>query len=548
MYAFHDSYSEEYRQPFGAALCGSEVRLSLKAPEALEAHLHIYSDRDGKQLIPAERDSAGFYNWLVKMPKDDGLVWYYFVIKDVDGIYCYGNNPQCRGGAGQIYYPGQTPVAYKITVYHRFTSPKWYKEGIVYQIFPDRFRRSKNAPAPEGRHMESWDTLPYYERNEDGSIKQWNFWGGDLKGITEKLQYIKSLGANAIYLNPIFAARSNHRYDTADYFRIDPLLGTEADFRELCRKAAKLGIHIILDGVFNHTGVDSPYFREHPDWYQHDGDQIRCWWGVKDLPQVDELNPEFSEMICGKNGVLRYWLDAGASGWRLDVADELPNEFLMMIRKAVKGHSKENMLIGEVWEDASDKIDYGVRMRFLGGKELDSVMNYPLRADILAFTRREIDAAEFASRQMSRMENYPEEAWQACFNCIGSHDRERIRTLLGSTKAVKFASVMQYCMPGVPVLYYGDEAGLEGGPDPDCRRPFPWGKEDTDLIKHYSALGRLRNASESLKKGSLRVFPGADGILIIERSFGAETLRFSFDPLKLEYRIDRLTAVDLKSL
>ena len=548
MYIYHNSYESEYRKPFGAALCGSEVWLGLNAPDAWEASLHIYSDAEGEKLIPAEKDGRGFFNWTVSMPKADGLVWYYFVINGQDGIVCYGNNPQNRGGEGCIYYQGQTPVSYKISVYHKFSAPSWYKEGIVYQIFPDRFRRSEKAPAIDGRHMEDWDTIPYYIRNEDGSIKEWNFWGGDLKGITEKLSYIKSLGANAIYLNPIFKARSNHRYDTADYFSIDPMLGTEEDFKKLCEKAAKLGIHVILDGVFNHTGVDSSYFRDHPDWYQHDGDQIRCWWGVKDLPQVDELNPEFSAMICGKDGVLRKWLDLGASGWRLDVADELPDEFMVRIRKAVKGQSKDNMLIGEVWEDASDKIDYGVRMHFLGGKELDSVMNYPLREDILAFTRSEISAAEFASRQMSRMENYPPEAFAACFNCIGSHDRERIRTLLGSTKAVRFASVLQYSMPGVPVIYYGDEAGLEGGPDPDNRRTYPWGKEDKDLIAHYKALGRLRNASECLKKGSLRAFEGSDGKLYVERTLGAETLRFSFDALRLEYTIEKLQSIDLAKI
>lgn len=543
MEIYHNSYETEYRKPFGAAPCGSEVQLSLYSPQADSASLRLYTEAEGEKLLPGEKDSRGYFNWTVKMPSKEGLVWYYFIVKGVDGILCYGNNPQNRGGAGTVYCEGQTPVSYKISVYHPFSAPQWYKEGIAYSIFPDRFCRASSDNGC-GRYMEEWDTLPYYIRNDDGSIREWNFWGGDLKGIASKLDHLKSLGVSLIYLNPIFKARSNHRYDTADYFAIDPMLGTEQDFKDLCKKAAKLGIRIMLDGVFNHTGSDSPYFREHPDWYLHDQSGIKCWWGVKDLPEVDELNKEFSKMICGKDGVLAHWIKEGASGWRLDVADELPNEFLRRIRKAVKSAGKDNVLIGEVWEDASDKIDYGVRMEFLGGKQLDSVMNYPLREDILAFTRNEINAAEFASRQMSRMENYPKEAFYACFNCIGSHDRERIMTLLGSEKAVKFATVLQYAMPGVPVIYYGDEFGLDGGRDPENRSTIPW-DEVPKLQKHYEALGALRNASRSLKKGDLRVFSGENDKLIVERSFGAETLRFCFDPVSLTYGISKLERIEL---
>lgn len=546
MELYHDSYETEYRRPFGAAPCGSEVRLRLYAPQADTASLHTYSDAEGDKLIPSEKDSRGFFSWSVRMPDEDGLLWYYFTASGVDGNFYYGNNPKNRGGAGTVYYQDQTPVSFRISVYHPFKTPQWYKEGIVYSIFPDRFCRA-SSDNDFGRHMEDWSTLPYYIRNDDGSIREWNFWGGDIKGIASKLQYLKSLGVSAVYLNPVFAARSNHRYDTSDYFRIDPMLGSEDDMRDLCRRAKKLGIRIILDGVFSHTGIDSPYYREHPDWYLHDENGIKCWWGVKDLPEVNELDPGFSEMICGKEGVLRHWIEAGASGWRLDVADELPNEFLCRIRSSVKSAGEDNVIIGEVWEDASDKVDYGVRMHFLGGRQLDSVMNYPLREDILAFTRSEIDAAEFASRQMSRMENYPGEAFYACFNCIGSHDRERIMTILGSEKAVRFASALQYAMPGVPVIYYGDELGVCGAADPDNRRTMPWGA-DSPLLEHYKALGALRNASESLKKGDFKAFRGEDGKLIIERSFGAEMLRFCFDPLSLTYDIEKPEQSDTESI
>ncbi len=532
--------------------------MRLKAPGSDYAVLRLYTDEAGEGMLQPSSEKDGVYTWRFSAPEDDCVLWYFFVVGANDNVYCYGNNDKQFGGEGRVYRPGETPESFRIGVYHDFKVPAWYKEGIVYQIFPDRFRRTAKLNTPSagitdledlapgavydpdtGRIFEAWDTLPYYIKNKDGSIAHWNFWGGSLAGIEEKLNYIKSLGASIIYLNPIFEARSNHRYDTSDYFKIDPMLGTEADFRRLCEKAKKLGIRIILDGVFNHTGINSKYYREHPDWFQRDenGDVV-CWWGVKDLPQVDELNPEFSEMICGENGVLRYWLRAGASGWRLDVADELPNEFLMKIRQAVKAEGSDKVVIGEVWEDAGYKFDYGKRMRFLGGKELDSVMNYPVRQDILDYMSCQIGSAEFAARQMSRMENYPPEAWAGCFNMLGSHDRERILTLLGSEQAVKFAAAILYSLPGVPVIYYGDEVCLEGGKDPDNRRSFPWEQlaAKKEMTEHFRMLGRLRNGSETLKKGSFSAFEGENGTLVVERSFGAETVVFCFDRNTLTWK------------
>ena len=577
MELYHNSHSTEFRKPFGAVHCGEHIELSLKAPGADYAVLRLYTDEAGEGILQPSSEKDGTYTWRFSAPDDDCVMWYFFVVGMNDNVYCYGNNDKKYGGEGRVYYQGETPESFQITVYHPFTVPGWYKEGIIYQIFPDRFRRTRElkpqaadasgagaqsqdteglAPGavydPQtGRVYERWDTRPYYIKNGDGSIRHWNFWGGTLEGIEEKLEYIKSLGASIIYLNPIFEARSNHRYDTSDYFKIDPMLGTEEDFRRLCEKAKKLGIRIILDGVFNHTGVNSKYYREHPEWFQKDenGETV-CWWGVKDLPQVDELNPEFSEMICGENGVLRYWLRAGASGWRLDVADELPNEFLMKIREAVKAEGDDKVVIGEVWEDASYKFDYGQRMRFLGGKELDSVMNYPVRQDILDYLYRDISAAEFAARQMSRMENYPPEAWAGCFNMLGSHDRERILTMVGMADAVKFAASLLYSLPGVPVIYYGDEALLEGERDPDNRRSFPWYDlmcgvpaddkspevlstcsfaSGSEMTQYFKMLGTLRNGSEALKKGSFSIFEDEHGKLVVERRFGAETVVFSFD-------------------
>ena len=567
--------------------------MRLKAPGSDSVLLRLYTHEAGERLLGPDTAENGSYAWHFSAPDDDCVLWYFFVVSMNGSTCCYGREGGKNGNTGRIYHQGETPESFQMTVYHPFSVPDWYKEGIVYQIFPDRFRRGGStfkaareraekasqrsgtacqcegqAPGsvydPQtGRVYEDWNTLPYYIKNEDGSIKHWNFWGGDLAGIEEKLEYIKSLGASIIYLNPIFEARSNHRYDTSDYFKIDPMLGTEEDFKRLCRKAAELGIRIILDGVFNHTGIDSKYYRKHPEWYLKDADGgIKCWWGVKDLPELNELNSEYSELICGENGVLRRWLRAGASGWRLDVADELPNEFLMKIRSAVKAEGVDKVLIGEVWEDASNKFDYGARMRFLGGLELDSVMNYPLRDDILDYMAGRIGSAEFAARQTERMQNYPQQAWMGCFNMLGSHDRERILTMLGSPEAVKFAASLLYSMPGVPVIYYGDEALLEGGMDPDNRRTFPWedmqpenayvnvpncstAKEHNyssaakdSMTEHFRMLGRLRNGSDALKKGSFTAFEGENGTLVVRRVFGAETVDFCFDRATLTWKYD----------
>ena len=534
MTLFHDSHDPAYRVPFGAVMCGMTIGLSLKAPEADYALLRLFTEEYGETVLQPDSFENGIFRWNFSAPADDVVLWYFFVAGIGDNVYCLGNSEDSLGGEGKIYCQGETPASFRISVYHPFKVPDWYKEGIVYQIFPDRFKKLGKTDTC-GRRMEDWDTPPYYIRSKDGGIEEWNFWGGTLKGIESGLEYIKSLGADIIYLNPIFKARSNHRYDTADYFKIDPMLGTEEDFRSLCGKAADLGIRIILDGVFNHTGRDSSYFRDHQDWYLKDEDgSVKCWWGVKDLPEIDESNEEFRELICGENGVIRYWLRAGASGWRLDVADELPNDFLMLIRKAVKAGGEDKVVIGEVWEDASFKFDYGERMRFLGGLELDSVMNYPVREDIIAYVKGEISAAVFAARQISRMENYPREAFMGCFNMLGSHDRERILTMLGSRRAVEFASALLYVLPGVPVIYYGDEACLEGGRDPENRGTFPWGAE-LPLFDHLKALGGLRNASPALKKGSFRAFTDGDDKLIVERTFGAETRRFAFCAAELSW-------------
>lgn len=323
--------------------------------------------------------------------------------------------------------------------------------------------------------------------------------------------------------------------------KIDPMLGTEEDLVSLVNAAREYGIGVVLDGVFSHTGDDSRYFNlkhryntvgaanspESPyhSWYKfgnyHTG--YSCWWGVPSLPETNEEDLSFSSFITGENGVIRYWLKRGIKGWRLDVADELPDSFLDKIRLAVKAEGKQNYLLGEVWEDATNKISYGIRRRFLRGRQLDSVMNYPLAEAIITFVRGG-NSRDLLDTVMQILENYPPQSVKLLMNHIGTHDTARILTRLAKGDPVgdrewqsrqtlsaeeyahgagllKLAAVLQYTMPGVPSLYYGDEAGMSGYGDPFCRSAFPWGKEDKELTAFYKKLGQMRRNSPAFKSG-----------------------------------------------
>ena len=426
---------------------------------------------------------------------------------------------------------------WQLTVYDPdFSAAQFIKGGLFYQIFPDRFFRSgtskENVPGDRILHP-AFSGMPHYKPDETGEILNNDYFGGDLEGILQKLPYLSELGVTCIYLNPIFEAHSNHRYNTADYKKIDPLLGTEADFIRLCQEAHKMDIRVILDGVFSHTGSDSIYFNRegrygeggayrdknspYHSWFQfkNGSREYECWWGIKTLPNLIEENPDFLDFICGDDGVLEYWLSRGADGFRLDVADELPDVFLDAVRRRLKRHG-DKLLIGEVWEDASNKIAYGKRRRYLLGEQLDSVMDYPMGNGILDFIRsgnghslhRVVDTI---------LENYPPEAVSALMNSLSTHDVPRAITLLGSKpfhgqdrdwqaahhqpeeeeyllgrRRLCLASLLQYTLPGVPCLYYGDEAGLYGYRDPFNRCPYPWGDEDTLLLEWFTQLGQLR--------------------------------------------------------
>jgi glycosidase len=561
-----NSRDRAYKSIYGAVAVGETVTFRLLLPIEygilpIETASLVVLDSDGVHNMTFElRKTGDTYlgsaYWQVDYtPLVPGLFWYHFEFMAGGYTHRLYNGPYGTG------YVDAEENPWQLTVYsgEQVVSDKW-KGGIMYQIFPDRFRNSgsKKMLHKEGR-LVPWDSEP--EWTEDKSTGLWNtdYFGGDLKGIEEKLPYLASLGVDIIYLNPIFEAHSNHRYNTADYMHIDPVLGREEDFIDLCSAAHKLGMKIILDGVFSHTGDDSIYFNKynHYDsvgayqskdspyfsWYKFETwpNIYRSWWGIPLLPEVIETNPSYVDFITGPGGVIEKWLKLGADGWRLDVADELPDEFITAIRNRIKAVKPDALLLGEVWEDASNKTAYGVRRKYLLGTELDSVMNYPFRKAIIEFVAND-NAEDFFEQILTITENYPKQITDSLMNPLGTHDTVRILTRVAgfdcedmstaeqaafrldpearerAKELLKIAAVLQYTLPGFPSLYYGDEAGLEGGKDPFCRASFPWGNEDKDLLEFYKELGSVRrHKSYVLADADFVPVSAADGVICYER-------------------------------
>lgn len=538
---YHNSHEFYYRSSFGAVPSGSRLILRLRAGGSdarnCRARIRLWQSNVGESFVPMTYQD-GIFTGCVTMPPKGCLVWYYFIVDDGHETVYYGNNYDRLGGEGAKY--PEVPPAYQVTVYDKDAhTPDWFKHAIVYQIFPDRFRHGTHTTGrlygKKGAVIHSdWDDVPYYcKREGQGDIVYYDFFGGNLAGIREKLPYLKELGITAIYLNPIFESSSNHRYGTADYFRVDPMLGTNEEFAAFCQAAKEAGIHIILDGVFSHTGADSIYFnrfgnypgvgayqsKESPyyEWYRFKQypDDYESWWGVSDLPDVEETTPSYMDFIIdSEDSVLKYWLNEGISGWRLDVIDELPVPFLRQFYHTLKEEKPDAILIGEVWEDASNKVSYSEQREYLCGYDIDSAMNYAQRAIMLDFMTGVKDARRMNAELTRLIENYPPENFYAMLNLIGSHDIERILTVLtkaGGTdvataeetgkKRLKLLTAWQMTMPGAPCIYYGDEVGVTGGKDPDNRRTYPWGHEDLDLLSWTKALMRLRTAHDALQTG-----------------------------------------------
>ena len=432
-----------------------------------------------------------------------------------------------------------------------FKTPDWFAGSTMYHIFVDRFCRGEGyAPLREGATLEEdWENgIPQFAAYPGAPLANDRFFGGNLWGVAKKLDYLNSLGVTVLYLSPIFEAASNHKYDTGDYERVDAAFGGEEALSHLLAKAKEYGIRIILDGVFNHTGDDSRYFNrrgrydalgayQSPDspfanWYSFKRfpDEYECWWGIPILPRINSRLPEVRAYLAGHDGIAASRVRQGVAGWRLDVADELSDEFLDDLRVSLHAVSDEQpIIIGEVWENAAEKMAYGRRRRYFSGKQLDSVMNYPFRNGILSFVR-DGDAATLYNVLTELYSSYPRCVCHCLMNLLGTHDTERILTVLGDSelgggrsnaelavarlspeqrqkaiRRLKIALTVQFTVFGVPSVFYGDEAGMEGYHDPFCRFPFPWGREEQTLVEAVRFLGRLRLENDCLSDGEFRV-------------------------------------------
>ena len=560
------------KYPYGAVPCDAPVTLHVR-PEGWEGFVRCtlllrqeFSGQDREWELPAEGwdGERQRFSLTFPAPETPELCWYAFRFTRADGSVRY------LDASGWCSEPQHR---WQMTVYDTASpTPGWFGEGLTYQIFPDRFRRSHlpdMAKMPWGRRLhENWDDIPDYLPDEDGEYCR-DFFGGDLAGIREKLPYLRELGVETLYLCPIFEASSNHHYNTGDYRRIDPMLGTEEDFRALCAEAHALGIRVILDGVFNHNGKDSRYFNAdgrydtvgaaqsqdspyYPWFHFHPWPtDYDAWWGIRDLPAVNESAPSYRDFIFeGEDSVIRHWLRAGADGWRLDVADELPDDFIAGIRRAMDGTKPGCLLLGEVWEDGSNKIAYSQRRKYLLGGETHCLMNYPFRTAALCYLRGG-DAADFRESMETIRENYPAPAFQSAMNFLGTHDTPRVLSLLGEGQTPadkaeraafrlrpeeerlgkerwKLASALLYAFPGSPMLFYGDEAGLQGLEDPFCRGGYPWGREDEDLLAWFRLLGRLRKRP-SLRRGDLTWLHAQGPLLAFRRQAEGETTAAAFN-------------------
>ncbi len=537
------------KSPYGAAVCGTAVTFTCR-PLAREGFTHcalvVRTDFSGKtwetELSPAGLwgERVGF-STVLTVPEEPELLFYHFRFWRDDGSGCDLDRTGYRSD-GQL-------SPWQLTVYRESRCPDWYGEGLVYQIFPDRFCRL-SLPDPTGMVGDrwvhaSWAEQPVWRPDPDGEVRNRDFFGGSLAGITTKLDELAELGVTALYLCPIFESASNHRYNTANYEAIDPMLGTEEDFKTLCAQAKARDIRVILDGVFNHTGSQSVYFNAdgfYPScgaaqsqsspyypWYSfHPWPQdYDAWWGIRTLPAVREDAESYVDYTLGnENAIIRRWLRLGADGWRLDVADELPDWFIEKARAAVEETREDGLLIGEVWEDASNKIAYSKRRKYLLGSELHGVMNYPFRTAAIAYLKGG-DAREFLEAMETIKENYPPQAFLANMNFLGTHDTARILTVLGAdaapeskearaafrllppqrqrgTALLRLAALLLFSFPGVPTVFYGDEAGMEGWEDPLNRGTYPWGREDHSIRTFFKTFAALRRTRPSLRWGGLR--------------------------------------------
>ena len=570
MRILYDSKQLKHKTPFGTLSTGEKCTMTIYVPSTVQATMIscIINRADGSHAMNADipfKEKEGPYDIFqgTFSMYDTGLYYYYFYISQpFGGFRLFKQGDDANMESGDMWQLSCVPAT--------FTTPNWAKGAIIYQVFPDRFH--KEGTVDLTGKLEPYTVHPnWYEEVDwrptpEGVVLNNDFYGGNFKGITAKMDYIASLGATILYLNPISKSFSSHRYDTGDYKTPDPMLGTVEDFKELCDAAHAWGIRVILDGVYSHTGSNSLYFNKngafpgkgaygdpespYRSWFTFYNwpNAYNCWWNFDTLPTVNKMDPAFIKyIITDEDSVVAHWLKLGIDGFRLDVADELPDEFLKMLYDRVKQLKPDALVLGEVWEDASTKTAYGKRRTYFTNAELDSVMNYPYRTAILNFMRGFDSGRAFKETVMSIAENYPPQVVACNMNLLGTHDTPRILTALvddfdgsreekakrrlsrnqweAAHERLLMASFLQYMLPGCPSIYYADEAGMEGYKDPFNRRPYPWGREDEELLAHYRRLGTLRKRQEVLRLGDIRFFQAGDKHLGFSRSYNGQSVK-----------------------
>jgi pullulanase len=571
MYTFNP-WKKFYKEPFGAVNNTESMIVRFTAEGNVAVKLIMHRDFGARHEFELTRISDEAFETSVRFDHGRALYFYHFeIVEESDWgsrrLY-YSASPQ--GGEGYVTEDVGQVTDFQVTVFDGSDeTPDWYRNSVFYQIFPDRFFNGNldgriNSPKPNSFLYAQESDEPFYVKDPSGEIARWDFYGGNLRGITAKIPYLKELGVNAIYLNPIFLSDSNHRYDTQDYLRIDPMLGTEEDFKNLVDKLHANDMHIILDGVFSHVGDDSAYFNRfgrfgenegaaqsqaspYYEWFKFSNwpTDYKSWWGFKNMPEVDKTNPSFQNFIYGeKDSVLAKWDSFNIDGWRLDVADELPDDFIRGIRANLTATGDQKILIGEVWEDASNKVAYDQRRSYILGDGLQGVMNYPLRDLIINYVIGNIKATDVAHQLMTLRENYPKSVFYGNLNNIGSHDTERILTMVGEEN-IDLAASLMFVMPGVPTIYYGDEAGLTGHKDPENRKYFPWNDihEPHYSLYHYWAHERLDN--EALRTGEFTV-GYIDNILAILRHTPEATYLYLANPEEQEITVNPAKILTLR--
>lgn len=554
----------ECKSPYGAVKCGEKLSLHFPIASWVSVDKMFVFIRLGGVSTPVEmrfeKSENGFSVYTADYVFDTAGIYYYrFEMRNRDGVWYYG-----RGENGESVC-GENLPEWQLTVYKSsYKTPDFAKGNIIYHIFVDRFNRADGVKTKRKYRLhESFSESPEVV-SADGKYYADDFFGGNFNGIREKLDYLEELGVGIIYLSPIFKAYSNHRYDTGDYLKVDELLGTEDDFKRLLDAAHEKGMKIILDGVFNHSGADSLYFNKfgtydslgayqsksspYYDWYYFKKfpDEYACWWGCDNVPDLNKSNKDYRALVFGKNGVVEKWQKLGADGWRLDVVDELPIDFVNLLIKKIKSVNKDALVIGEVWEDASTKVSYGELRPYLLGDQLDGTMNYPFMNAIIAYVR-DGDEKFFKDTVQSILENYPKETVYCLMNSLGTHDTVRIINALSDVRAhgwskthklgyklpdseyekakkkLYLASVLQFTLPGIPSIFYGDEAGLQGFDDPINRRPYPWGSEDKEILAHYKKLGRIRRENRAVFSGGFNM-RDENGLVAYERASGDDEI------------------------